>query len=256
MIDALTAIIADDEKPLREQLQRRLAETWPELTIAAMAKNGDEAVALIEKLSPKIAFLDIKMPGISGIEVARQIKGRCHVVFVTSYDDFAVDAFDQEAIDYLVKPVSVKRLEETVSRLKQRIQSVPPPSHNLAAMMEDLMARISPQQTSRYLKWIKAPYKGTVRLVSVDDIYCFKAADKYTAVYSRQGEALINTPIKNLAKQLDPDLFWQVHRSTIIRVDRIVNVSRSISGRYQVKLDGVDEILTVSRSYTSLFRHM
>jgi len=232
------------------------AEVWPELTIAAMAQNGDEAAALIEALSPNVAFLDIKMPGMSGIEVARQIKGRCHVVFVTSYDDYAVEAFDQEAIDYIVKPVSVKRLEETVSRLKQRCLGTAPPPRDLAAMMEDLVARISPQQTNRYLKWIKAPARGTVRLVSVDDIYCFKAADKYTAVYSRQGEALINTPIKTLAKQLDPDLFWQIHRGTIIRVDRIVNVSRSISGRYQVKLNGVDEILTVSRSYTSLFRHM
>ncbi len=256
MVNRPTAIIADDEAPLLKFLQRRLAEVWPELEIVGTAQNGLVAVELIEKSSPDIAFLDIKMPGLSGIEVATKTLGQCHLAFVTSYDDYAVEAFDREAIDYLVKPVTVERLKKTVERLKKRIEASQQPTEYLAQMMASLMEQLPAATTSRYLKWVKAPQGGNVRLISVEDVLCFKAEDKYTVVYTSVGEVLINTPIKALVDELDPDKFWQIHRSTIVSVGAIAKVSRSLTGRYMVKLKGVDEVFTVSRPYAALFKQM
>jgi DNA-binding LytR/AlgR family response regulator len=254
--DRPTAIIADDEETLRDYLQRRLSEVWPELRIIHLARNGLEAVELIERERPDIAFLDIKMPGLTGIEVASRTLTQCHLVFVTSYDDYAVEAFEREAIDYLVKPVSAERLGKTVERLKARIASKQQPATDLSGMMEALLAQLPSPAPSRYLKWVRVPKGEGVRLIAVDDVLCFKAADKYTLVYSAAGEALINLPIKALAEQLDPDHFWQIHRSTLVRVDAIEQVGRSLTGRYQVKLRGVSEPFIVSRTYASQFKQM
>ncbi len=250
------AIIADDEPQLRSYLKLRLKEAWPDLCITGEAKNGLEAIELIDTLNPDIAFLDIKMPGLSGIEVAQKMIGRCRVVFITAYDHYAVEAFESEAVDYLLKPVVKERLEQTVERLKKQISTPPAPQGELADMMDRLMMHIQVPTPKDYLKWINVQHRDTIRLIPVDDILYFKSSEKYTTLLSTAGEALISKPIKDLVEELDPDAFWQIHRSTIVNVRCIAEVSRSLTGRYVIRLKGTDDLLTVSRTYAHRFKQM
>ena len=254
-METYKAIIADDEEQLRKNLRLRINETWPDLKICGEAKNGAEAVELIETLQPDIAFLDIRMPGLTGIEVAKKISGRCWVVFITAYDQYAIEAFENEAIDYLLKPVDNKRLKKTVERLQKRL-TTPGPPEDLTGIVGKLISQLSSPKPTNYLKWIKAQHGDDIRFITTDDIFYFKSADKYTQVFSKSGESLINKPIKELAQELDPDKFWQIHRSTIVNVSCITKVSRSLTGRHVLKLTGVEEPLTVSRTYTYLFKQM
>jgi DNA-binding LytR/AlgR family response regulator len=251
------AVIADDEKQLRIYLRSKLAGLWPELVISGEAENGHQALDLIETRRPGVAFLDIKMPGLSGLEVARRMTGDCIVVFITAYDEFAIEAFENEAIDYLLKPVTDERLAKTVNRLKKQLAASPPPSSGqLTATLERLLVRLKDGEDAGYLKWIKARQGDQVRLVAVDEVYFFKAEDKYTVVKTGDGEYLIKISIRRLAEELDPDQFWRIHRSTIINLGCVAGVHRSFGGRLLVKLKNLPETLPVSKTYAHLFKQM
>lgn len=250
------AIIADDETELRNYLRSLLAETWPELVVCGEAANGKKALELVESKRPQIAFLDIRMPGLSGMDVAKRIAGGCHIVFVTAYDRYAVEAFEREAVDYLLKPVSKERLLQTKQRLLERIEEDSSPSPQLSELVQRLLSKLSAPSGREYLQWIKAHQRDAVRLIPVEEIDYFKAADKYTLVMTRDGESLIKTSIRELAEELDPARFWQIHRGTIVNVSKIDSVSHSLTGRGVVRLKGRPETLTVSRNYLHLFRQM
>jgi len=249
----ITAIIADDEAPLRAFLRSMLAEVWPDLTILGEAQNGVEALDLMERHRPDIAFLDIRMPGLTGMDVADRISGTCRIVFVTAYDAYAVEAFDKAAVDYLLKPVSKERLEKAVMRLKEGLRArAPIPVEALRRVME----QISGDEGSRHLQYLRLQQGQSVRLLPVDDVVYFKAQDKYTQVMTLKGESLIRKPIKELTAELDPDRFWQIHRGTIVNVRFIDRVSRSLTGKGVVRLKGHSETLAVSKPYLHLFRQM
>ena len=244
-----TALLADDEPHLVAHLAQRLAALWPELRIAGTAANGLEALERIQDLRPHMAFLDIRMPGLSGLEVAARLTVPCRLVFVTAFDQFAVEAFEREAVDYLLKPVDDERLGRTLARLRTSLAA--PPPEDLLARLRDLLATapgLGP------LRWIKAQAGQTVRLVAVDEVHYFQASDKYTSVVTRDAELLIRTPIKDLAGQLAPDQFWQIHRSTLVTVRQIAGVKHDAVGRLTLHLKNRPETLQVSRGYAHLFR--
>ena len=255
-MNPIRAIIADDEEQLRIHLKKRLSALWPDLEICAEAANGPDALDLIEKYRPEIAFLDIRMPGFSGIRVAENVVGRCWVVFISAYDHYALQAFENEAIDYIVKPVTDSRLEKTIKRLQTRILSSPTPPSELAQIIRDILADNEIQKSSGFLNWIKAQEGDEVRLIPVNDVYFFKASDKYTIVMTGSRESLIRKSIKSLTEALDPEMFWQVHRSTIVNINKIDNVTRSFSGGLIIRLKDLPDTLTVSRAYTHLFKQM
>ncbi|MCP4689106.1 MAG: response regulator transcription factor [Desulfobacterales bacterium] len=252
----IKAVIADDEPELRIYLKTRLAEVWPDLLIGGEAGNGRDALNLIEELRPEIAFLDIKMPGLSGMDVAGRITGPCHVVFVTAYDQYAVEAFENEAVDYLLKPISAKRLSQTVDRLKKRLAATAEAPPDLSEIVARVMERIPGGKAPEHLRWIRVQHGDGVRIVSVDEVRYFKAADKYTMVVTLEGEHLIRKPIRDLVEELNPEVFWRIHRGVIVNVRAIDKVSRSITGRCILKLKAPPESLTVSRSYAHLFKQM
>jgi DNA-binding LytR/AlgR family response regulator len=250
------AIIADDEKELRTFLKSILSEIWPDLLICGEAKNGKEALELVESKKPHIAFLDIRMPGLSGMEVAKRIAAQCRIVFVTAFDQYAVEAFEKEAVDYLLKPVSKDRLIQTVQRLKNQLDSSVEPPARLAEIVEQVLSKLPGKGGTDFLRWIKTQEKDSVRLVPVEEADYFKAEDKYTLVVTKDGESLIKKSIKELAQELDPAQFWQIHRGTIVNVSKIDKVSRSLTGRGMLKLKGRPDLLTVSRNYLHLFKQM
>ncbi len=256
----MKAVIADDEPHLAAHLRARLQALWPDLEIAGMAANGVEARELIERERPDIAFLDIRMPGMTGLDVAAalplSLHARCRIVFVTAYDEFAVQAFEREAADYLLKPVTDDRLGATIERLL-RVPPAPPAEELLARLQALLPGQqaASGQQPER-LRWVRASVGSDVRLVSVDEVCYFQATDKYTAVFTRDAELLIRTPIKELVDQLDPDTFWQVHRGTVVNVRQIVSARHDALGRVNLRLRDRTETVGVSRSYAHLFRQM
>jgi len=252
-MNEVKAVIADDEAPLRQFLRARLSEVWPELVICGEAKNGKDALDLIERHRPQIAFLDIRMPGLTGMQVARKIADSCRIVFVTAYDEYAVEAFEKEAVDYLLKPVSGERLEKTVKRLKQALESG---ATAPADVLHRLMARLSEMEKPGPLQYLRVQHGDGVRLIPVEDVIYFKAEDKYTAVITKEGEALVRKPIKELAEDLDPEKFWQIHRGVIVNVRSIARVSRSLTGKGVVKLKDRSETLTVSSRYMHLFKQM
>ena len=252
----LDALIADDEAQLRIHLKSKLAKLWPELRICAEAENGLEALDLIESLRPTVAFLDIKMPGLSGIEVAQKIEENCRVVFITAFDQYAIEAFENEAVDYLLKPVTDERLEKTIKRLKKQISAISHPPPDFSGTMDRLLAVLKDKQPGGYLKWIKVRHGEDLRLISIDEICYFKAEDKYTVVRTLEGESLIKKTIRQLTEELDPVQFWRIHRGTVINVSRIAKVSRSFAGRLVITLKDLPETLTVSRSYSHLFKQM
>ncbi len=252
----IKAIIADDEEQLRIYLRSKLSGLWPELDICGEAENGLKALEVVEANRPDIAFLDINMPGLSGLEVAKNITSNCRVVFITAYDQYAIEAFENEAIDYLLKPVTDDRLAKTVQRLQKQIADASPSPADIAKILERFMSTMKKREVPGFLKWIKVRHGDDVRLVSVDEVCYFKAEDKYTVVKTPTGESLIKKSIRQLAAELDPDQFWRIHRGTIINVNFIDRINRSFAGRLTIKLEDLPETLTVSRSYSHLFKQM
>ena len=256
-----TALIADDEPLLRDALRRQLANVWPELEVVAEARNGREAVRLFDERHPDICFLDVHMPGLSGVDAANHIGRRAHLVFVTAYDHYAVQAFAQGALDYLLKPVEEARLAETVTRLKERLQSSRP-AVNTEQLLRQLSAQLAKLQGGgkQPLRWIRAQAGKTVRLIAIDDVDYLRSDAKYTLVAWRDGgkpaEAVVRTPLRNLLEQLDPEQFAQVHRSVVVNLRAISHVRRHDNETAQIHLKGRDDVLPVSRSYAHLFRQM
>jgi DNA-binding LytR/AlgR family response regulator len=251
-----TALIADDEQPMREQLRARLAAVWPSLEIVAEAANGVEAVALAQQHQPDIAFLDIRMPGMGGIEAARQLYDRCHIVFVTAYDQYALDAFEQGAMDYLLKPVTGDRLATTRERLCARMAKAPQDIGAQLAQLALLLKQDNSAPQKSYLRWIQAQVGASLRMVSTREILFFQSDEKYTRVQTATAELLIRKTLKELAEELDPDEFWRIHRSTLVRVDAIAEVARDLRGRQMLKVRGYPHELEVSRNHAHLFQQM
>jgi DNA-binding LytR/AlgR family response regulator len=255
-MERIKAIIADDEEQLRRYLKARLKALWPELYICGEAANGPDALDLIEARQPDIAFLDIRMPGLSGIRVAEKAAGKCRVVFISAYDQYALQAFENEALDYIVKPVTDERLEKTIKRLQNQVAASPSPPPELARIVAEVMAGLETRKESEYLNWIKIQHGDGIRLIPVDEICYFKAEDRYTTVMTRDGESLIRKSIRELAEELDPGRFWRIHRGTIVNVNQIARVTRSFTGALMIRLKDHAEVLTVSRSYNYLFKQM
>jgi DNA-binding LytR/AlgR family response regulator len=274
------ALIADDERLMREQLRSRLGEVWPELEIVAEAKNGQEAVALTERQHPDVVFLDIRMPVLTGVDAARQIAQLatyedaagwpgCEIVFVTAYDQYAVQAFEQGVVDYVLKPAEPGRLRLTVERIQSRMAErarqehggadgpLPLPTYtpDMQQLLQRLAAQINPKRAPK-LQWIQATVRQTIQMIPVEDVLFFISDEKYTRVQTATMEALIRTPIKDLVEQIDMTLFWQIHRSTLVNIKAIAGVSRDERGRQLVSVRGHGEKLEVSRSYAGLFRGM
>jgi DNA-binding LytR/AlgR family response regulator len=276
-----TALLADDERLLREQLRARLAEVWPELEIVAEAKNGAEAVALTEEHHPDIVFLDIRMPGMTGIEAARAIaqlptdeaapegsdaatgeRPPWHgpeIVFITAYDQYAIEAFEQGVVDYVLKPAERERLQVTVDRLKKRIAERgaddAPDASGMQQLLQRLTAKMHPNAPAK-LHWIQATVGASIQMIPVEDVLFFISDEKYTRVQTATIEALIRKPIKELVDELDADMFWQIHRSTLVNTRAIAGVTRDLRGRQLVAVRGHPEKLEVSRSYAGLFKGM
>ena len=254
-----TALIADDEPLLRTALKRMLAQAWPELEVVAQARNGREAVELFEKHHPAICFFDVHMPGMSGVEAASQVGRRAHLVFVTAYDQYAVQAFNHGAVDYLVKPLDEARLAETVARLKERLRAPESPA-NLEALLQQLAASLKREPTREPLRWIHASVGSALRVIPVDEIDFLRSDDRYTTVaYRNEGkpaEALVRTPLKDLVELLDGEQFIQVHRSVVVNRRSIGHVTRGANETLQVHVKGRTEVLPVSRTYNHLFRQM
>jgi DNA-binding LytR/AlgR family response regulator len=269
------AVLADDERLMRDQLRARLAEVWPELAIVGEARNGLEAVQLVEQLRPDVVFLDIRMPGLTGVDAARQIaqlppppdrpdEPLPEIVFITAYDQYAVEAFEQGAADYVLKPAERERLLVTVARIRKRLAAraagtdAPAdaaPAVPLQQLLHQLAARLGGEPAS-YLQWIQANVGTTIQMLPVDDVLFFISDEKYTRVQTAQVEALIRKPIKELVDELDPRQFWQIHRSTLVNVRAIAGVTRDFRGRQIVTVKGHPEKLEVSRGYTGLFKGM
>ena len=246
------ALIADDEPPLARHLQQQLAVLWPELSFAPLARNGVEAADRIAELQPDIAFLDIQMPGLTGLEVAQGIEGATQVVFVTAYDEYAVQAFEQQALDYVLKPVKTERLQRTVDRLRAALAQPGAPDARLATALSHLQPA-SPQER---LRWIRASAGDLMHQVPVDEVLFFRADDKYTCVQTARAEHLIRTPIVELLAQLDPAVFVQVHRSTVINLNHLAGTRRDEASRLFLRMHGIEAELPVSRAYVHLFRAM
>ena len=275
------ALFADDERLMREQLRARLAEVWPELQIVAEAKNGQEALQLTEQHHPELVFLDIRMPGMTGVEAARAIAQLptfddapdgwpgCEVVFITAYDQYAVEAFEQGAVDYVLKPAERERLTVTVQRIKKRLaqrgaESAGDDSSagvgtgsgvNMQQLLQQLSRQMNPGAAPP-LRWIQATVGQSIQMIPVEDVLFFISDEKYTRVQTATLEALIRKPIKELLDELDANQFWQIHRSTLINTRAIAGVSRDMRGRQLVSVKGHPEKLEVSRSFTGLFKGM
>lgn len=296
----MTAIIADDEQHLSDYLAQRLRLLWPELEIVGIAKNGHEALALLQEQQPTIAFLDIQMPGLTGLEVVNQMIAlpeanfaqakKPHIVFVTAFDHYAVKAFEQQAVDYLLKPVTDERLTQTIAKLKQMLSSA---QQNVQQNMQKAMQQTMPDlqqllqqiaslqlaglstasastvasatsspmsnqepEKPTYLRWIRASFKDITRQIPIDEILYFQAQDKYIVVMSKSGESLIRTPLAELISQLDPEHFWQIHRSTVVNVNQVSASYRNVMGKLMLKLHDTKDELTVSRVYQHLFKQM
>jgi len=271
-------VIADDERLMREQLRARLAEVWPELQIVGEAKNGLEAVELVAQHRPEVVFLDIRMPGLSGVDAARRIaqleptsagEGEeaedeeallPEIVFITAYDQYAIEAFEQGVADYVLKPAERERLGVTVARIRQRLalRGTPeePPAPHMQQLLHKLAAKMNPAGTPPVLKWIQATVGQSIQMIPVEDVLFFISDEKYTRVQTATIEALIRKPIKELVDEIDPELFWQIHRSTLVNTRFISGVTRDLRGRQIVSVKGHPEKLEVSRSYTHLFKGM
>jgi DNA-binding LytR/AlgR family response regulator len=251
-----TAVIAEDEDLPRAELARMLAATWPGLRVVAECEHGPAAVEAIDAHAPDVAFLDIRMPGLSGLDVARAASGRCHVVFTTAYDSHAIEAFEAGAVDYLLKPVRADRLAQAVRRLQDRLAS-----HQPAAVLDGLVDRLAARlrdagPEAARLRWISASVGDTIKMFSIDEVIFFQSDEKYTRVVTADDEAHVRKPLKDLCAGLDPELFWQVHRGAIVRADRIARATRDDTGRITLHLKGHAQKLAVSQAYAWRFKPM
>jgi len=247
----ITAVIAEDEANLRDELRETLSALWPELAIRALVADGTEAMRIIEHSAPDVLFLDIEMPGMSGVEVARRASGKSHVVFVTAYDKYAIDAFEQGAVDYVLKPFEPARLALTVERLKVRVHAAPA---NLDGLLKALYDKL--EASREYIRWVTASRGRELRLITMEEICYFRADNKCTLVVTADHESVINRPIKELAEIIGPATFWQIHRGTIVNVRHISGISRDYRGRLSLKLKQRAESLPVSAPYAHLFKQM
>ena len=245
-------LIADDEMHLAEHLRARLVALWPGIEVLPIAANGLEALRAMEEAQPQVAFLDIRMPGLTGLEVAGRVGGETHVVFVTAFDQYAVEAFDKDAVDYLLKPVSDERLTRAVQRLREKLDAAqkPPPLEEVLARL----ARLAP--AAGRLRWVRALKGELVHQIPVEDVLYFQAQDKYTCVVTPEGESLIRMPLAELATQLDGETFWQIHRSTVVNMNAVASTRRDLGGRVFVKLKENRAELPVSRAFSHLFKQM
>lgn len=251
----IRAVIADDEDFSRDHIKDQLLSIWPDLDIVGEAENGAQAKQMIEDMRPDCAFLDIKMPGLSGMEVAKQTSGICRVVFITAYDQYALNAFENEAVDYILKPATDERLAKTVMRLKAQIDSKSP-IENIPEVFERLMLKINNHSPQRYLHWIRTQVKDNVILIPVENIYFFQARDKYTSVITKDEEHLIRKTITELTEELDPAMFFRINRGTIVNARFIDKINTLPSSRGQLRLKDRPEIHTISRSYSNGFKQM
>jgi len=247
-----TAVIADDEPLLRANLRTRLAKLWPELAVVHEMENGRGIEEVIAAHEPDLFFLDIHMPGVNGLEAARAVAGRAHVVFVTAFDQYAVEAFERGAIYYVLKPFNEERLGVTVERLRERLETKPA---SVDALVEQLAGRLG-ARPAEHLRWIKASVGSNVRLIPVEEVLFFQSDEKYTRVVTCDSEVLIRKPIKELLDELDPAKFWQIHRATIVNVDHIASVRRGLKDQAEIALRDNRETLVVSRAFTHLFKQM
>jgi len=245
-----TALIAEDEPLLAGELRDELVRAWPELDVCAVVHDGHAAVEMIERLRPQVLFLDVQMPGLSGLEVARLCGKSAHVVFITAFDRYAVQAFEEGAVDYLLKPLEPARLVRAVHRLKDRLGSTPA---DLGRLLDRLAQ--APAAAER-VRWITTLHGRDIRLIAIDDVICFEADSKYVAVVTAEGESLITTSLKDLLPGLDPQVFWQIHRSAVVNVNAIEAVHRLSNGRLEVRLKGLERRLFVSDRYAHRFRQM
>ena len=250
-MSAPTAILAEDEPLLRAELREALASLWPELRVVAEAADGIAAIEALHRHEADVLFLDIQMPGMSGLEVARAASGRCHVVFVTAYDGYAVTAFDEGAVDYVMKPLSPERLARAIARVRARLREAPA---NLDGLLQALATQL--KDTPRYLRWISVSQGQSVKLITVDEVLYFQSDNKYTRVATARTQSLIRKPMRELLDELDPAVFWQIHRGTLVNVNAIESVHRDARGYLQVRLKDSRDVLPVSSAYAHRFRQM
>jgi DNA-binding LytR/AlgR family response regulator len=253
---AVTAILAEDEAPLRGALRAMLAEAWPELRVVAECEDGIAAMEAIAAHRPDLCFLDIRMPGVSGMDVARAaVAAKSLVVFTTAYDEYAVRAFEAGAVDYLLKPLHPERMQRAIERLRARLRDADDDDDDAGARVDALETALRPAG-ARLIRWISAAVGDSVRMIGIEDVLFFQAQDKYVRVVTADGEALIRTPIKELLAGLDPDVFWQVHRGILVRVSAIDRLRRDELGKSTLRLRGRDETLPVSSAFLHRFRGM
>jgi len=244
-----TAIIAEDEPLLRAELRDTLRALWPELRISAEAADGLQAIEAFDRHGPNILFLDIQMPGATGIDVARHASGKAHVVFITAYDAYALSAFEQGAIDYILKPISEERIKLTIDRLRERLRDPPADLRKLAELLKSAVGT-----EPRYLKWLSVPHGSELRVLASAEILYLRADNKYTTVHTRSSTFLLNSSLKEMLSKLDPAMFWQIHRSIIVNIGAIETIYRSFRGSLEVKLKERAELLPVSAAHAHLFK--
>ncbi len=250
-----TAIIADDEDLPRAELRRMLAQAWPALQIVAEAEHGADALEAIQQHRPNIAFLDIRMPGLSGLDVANAVNGQCHTVFTTAYDSYAIDAFNAGALDYLLKPINPERLAQAVERLQERVAAALP-APDLSQLMAELDKRLRPAEEAKRIRWISASVGDTIKLFPIEQVLFFESDEKYTRVVCVDDEAHVRKPLKEMIAGLDMEQFWQIHRGTVVRADAIARARRDELGRITVELRGHAAVLKVSQAYAWRFKAM
>jgi|HubBroStandDraft_1064217.scaffolds.fasta_scaffold62522_2 DNA-binding LytR/AlgR family response regulator len=246
-----TAVIAEDEPLLRAELREMLDALWPDLQVCAEAADGAEALAALSQFSPQVLFLDIHMPGTNGLEVAQHASGRAHVVFITAYDQYAIEAFERGALDYLQKPISSDRLSLTVERVKERLRAPPADLNGVTELLRSIA-----QREPEYLKWLTVPRGQELRLVTTEEICYLRADGKYTSVVTADAEFLLGSTLKQLREKLDPKQFWQIHRSVVVNVGAIQAVHRTFRGAMEIKLKRRPELLPVSAAHAHLFKHL
>ncbi len=248
---APAAVIAEDEPPIRQEIRDTLGQLWPDLRIVAEVGDGVEALAAVERFRPDVFFLDIQMPGLDGLTVAQRLNGRAHVVFITAFDRYAVAAFEQGALDYVLKPISIPRLSLTIERLRARLAGPPADLSRITELLKDM----APAE-SKYLKWLTVPHGSELRVVAVAEISYLRADTKYTTVVTPHDSFLMNASLRQMREKLDPQVFWQIHRSVVVNVGAIDTIYRSFRGTLEVKVKGHDELLPVSAAHVHLFREL
>jgi DNA-binding LytR/AlgR family response regulator len=250
------AVIAEDEEPQRRKLVDLLGEIWPELEIVAQCEDGLSALESVTSLQPAVAYLDIRMPGLTGLEIARAAGPGTHVVFTTAYDEYAVSAFDHGAIDYLLKPIKRERLEQNVARLKERVGSHPVNSTTIGAVLDALQGRMPSRATLGSIRWITGSLGNITKMFGIDEVLFFQAQDKYVRVVTLEDEVQIRTPLRELLVALDPEAFWRIHRSVIVRAAAIHRIELDVEGKLQLRVKGRTDVLPVSSAYQYRFKPM